>query len=135
MQDEFGDPKLLIGDSLPTIVDIDQHCRHLRELKINSEEWSKATDKNTIARCLMEDVASVWQKTPIPHKLMGKEGERRMVTLLERIRDLKRIKRPKRGEIFLKELNSIFDVAKCPHLVPCNCSEEDQVPSSWTQQG
>ena len=131
--DEFGGPKVLSGDSLPTLLDIDQHCRHLRELKINSGEWSKATDKGTIAKSLMTDVASVWEKTPIPHKLRGKEGERRMVALLDRIRDLKRVKRPKRGEIFLNELNSLYDVAKCPHLVPCNCSDEDQVPSSWTQ--
>ena len=133
MSDEFGDPKVLSGDSLPTVVEIDQHCRYLRELKTNSGEWSVATDKDTIAKYLMGDVKSVWEKTPIPHKLSGRDGERRMLVFLERVKKLKKIPRPRRGEEFLKELNSLFDVAKCPHLDSCDCSEEDQVPRSWTQ--
>ena len=79
------------------------------------------------------DMAAQWDKTMIPHILKGKDGVRKVVTLVKKCKDLTKVPIGRRGSDFAKEMKCLFDVATCLHsnLQTCDCSPDFRIPANW----
>ena len=128
-----GEAMALRGDVLPTEGDIYRHYLQMLSSKVASGEWHCRTPLSTKVKSVTEDVAQVWDKTPIPHNLEGREGERRVMAVITKVRDLDKVVKTRRGEGFGSILHQLFDVARCKCLEECQCEPGDQVPKSWQE--
>ena len=97
-----------------------QHYQCLTEVKNKSGEWHKTTQKCVKAKHEVEDVANVWERGELPHRL---EDSRIVIALLDRVIRMK--ENPPKNE-----LCQLFDVSCCLHddKEECDCKSECQVP-------
>ena len=70
------------GALLPTRMEVFQHYQYLTEVKNESGEWHKTTQKCVKAKHVVEDVANVWERGGLPHRL---EDSRIVIALLDRV--------------------------------------------------
>ena len=80
----------LPGHQLPTIKEVYQHSLHLTEVKTSSGEWLQRTTRSEKARCLAGEVAAVWEGAFLPHRLVGRQGEKLVLGLFDRVRSHQR---------------------------------------------
>ena len=59
-----------------------QHYQYLTEVKNKSGEWHKITLKCVKATHVVEDVANVWERGELPHRM---EDSRIVIALLDRV--------------------------------------------------
>ena len=130
---KLGVPSKLAENCLPTGIDIYNHYLYLRQAKIESGEWLQNTPLNVCVRDVTSDVCEQWDKTEIPYKLVGREGERKIMRLISRVQSEHRVPLEKRGEKFGEEFRTLFDIAHCHHkpCETCSCPEERKVPFTW----
>ena len=128
-----GEARALRGDVLPTEAEIYKHYLHVQVAKESSGEWHRSVPVSTKIKSITEDVASVWNKTSIPHNLVGHEGERKVKAVITKVKGLDKIILSKRGKEFGRSLNQLFDVARCKCEEECLCQPENQVPKSWQE--
>jgi hypothetical protein len=81
-------------------------------------------------------VTRQWDKTDIPHTLKGKDGVRKVVTLLTKCKELKKEKWRVRGEVKVfvgEEVKHLFDMSVCHHTSQsiCDCAPDNKVPPNW----
>ena len=129
----IGEPKKLREDVLPTQADVFNHFLYLREAKTLSGEWSKFTPLSTKLKPVLEDICALWDLTGIPHCLASREGERRLVSLLDKCKNLSKVPLVRREQVPAGNLQNLFDVALCSHkdMVTCTCKEGVKVPPTW----
>ena len=129
----LGEPCDLRRDVLPTKRDIYKYYLQLNKDKVRDGEWKQNTKMSDKAGYLSDIIASIWDKTGIPHKLRGREGVRRTMALIMQIKDMDRLPMNRRKEGFGIELDSLFDVSICQHELNqlCTCDEVDRVPLTW----
>ena len=72
----------LKGDMLPTKLEVFEHYQHLTEVLNKSGEWHKTTQKCLKAKLVAEDVAKLWERGGLPHRL---DDSRIVIALLDRI--------------------------------------------------
>ena len=118
---------------LPTKRDIYKYYLYLNKEKVRVGDWKQNTKLCDKAEYLSKEVASIWDKTGITHKLVGREGVRRITDLIMQLRDLDRLPLKQRKEGFGKELDSLFDVSICTHAMgeACTCDEPNKIPPTW----
>ena len=135
-------PAALSGDNLPTKSEVYQYLLYLEDVKKGTGEWNRRTTLTTKAQCVADDVAAVWDKAGIPHKLDTDwyKRERQVEVVLTRARALKKVPAGQnKTEDFLQkvaEMQKLFDVAKCQCNLGdgwCSCARDDQVPSNSKQ--
>ena len=121
----------LSGQQLPTMKEVYQHSLHLTEVKTSSGEWMQRTTRSEKARCLAGEVAAVWEKAFLPHRLVGRQGEKLVLGLFDKVRGHQKLSGRAREES-LAELETLFDVCTCPHNVreDCGCEPHLKVPES-----
>ena len=121
----FGEPVHLRGDVLPTELEIYNHYLY----KCASGDWTKNTELLVRVQSVREDVSSIWDKTGIPHGLHGREGKKRIQSLIFKGRKMNKVAMDRRGENYGKDLERIFDAALCNHVEvkTCNCTPENKV--------
>ena len=129
----FGVPCNLRRDIFPTKLDIYNFYLYLNQEKLRKGEWKQNTMFYDKARCVSEEVEGIWEKTGIPHhKLIGKEGIRKISYLLGKCKDLAKVAMNKRKPGFGKEFDTLFDIAMCTHVGEhCTCDLECRVPLTW----
>ena len=129
----LGEPCDLRRDVLPTKRDIYKYYLQLNKDKVRDGEWKQNTKMSDKAGYLSDIIASIWDKTGIPHKLRGREGVRRTMALIMQIKDMDRLPMDRRKEGFGIELDSLFDVSIRQHELNqlCTCDEVDRVPLTW----
>ena len=76
----------LSGRQLPTMKEVYQHSLHLAEVKQSSGEWIQNTPKSEKAKCLAGEVASIWESASLPHRLVGRQGEKLVLGLFDKVR-------------------------------------------------
>ena len=83
--------------------------------------------------CVRDDVVYIWERTGIAHGLVGREGERRMSTLLTYCKNIFKVPVARRKADFGKELQVLFDVALCQHSADetCKCDSSIQIVPVW----
>ena len=125
----FGTPRQLRQDCLPTKRDIYDHYLYLRKVKIENREWKQNIPLSDAASEVYSDIKKQWDKTEIPHRLQGRKGEKDVSSLLMRIQKIIRTPSERRDSGLGQELDSLFDMAHCPHtgFYPCSCPEDKQV--------
>ena len=99
----------LSGQQLPTMKEVYQLSLHLTEVKVSSGEWMQRTTRSEKARCLAEEVAAVWERAFLPHRLVGRQGEKLVLGLLDKVRAHQKLSGRAREES-LAELETLFDV-------------------------
>ena len=122
----------LPGQQLPTIKEVCQHALHLTEVKTSSGEWMQRTTRSEKARCLAGEVAAVWEGAFLPHRLVGRQGEKLVLGLFDRVRAHQKLESGRLKEESMAELEKLFDVCTCPHKVreDCDCEPNFKVPES-----
>lgn len=125
----LGKPAKLQDDILPTELHIYHHFLHLMKVKFSTGEWRKNTELSVKLRCVRDDVAALWDLTGIAHGLTGKEGERKICTLLAKCRNTFKVPMARRQEGFAQEHQVLFDVALCQHTNDqiCTCDWQNKV--------
>ena len=94
----LGEPCDLRRDMLPTKRDIYKYYLYLNKEKVRVGDWKQNTKLCDKAEYLSKEVASIWDKTGITHKLVGREGVRRITDLIMQLRDLDRLPLKQRKE-------------------------------------
>ena len=114
-------------DVLPTEMQVFQYYLYLKKVNTESKEWPVGISMHAKVKCILPDIAYVWNKSGIPHTLEGRKGEVKVERLISRILELQH----KKG--FEKEkFDKLFDVAKCQcSSDSCVCKPEAQVPVDW----
>ena len=114
-------------DVLPTEMQVFQYYLYLKKVNTESKEWPVGISMHAKVKCIIPDIAYVWNKSGIPHTLEGRKGEVKVERLISRILELQH----KKG--FEKEkFDKLFDVAKCQcSSDSCVCKPEAQVPVDW----
>ena len=113
----------LSGQQLPTMMEVYQHSLHLTEVKMSNGEWHRSTSRNEKAKCLAVEVASLWERAFLPHRLVGRQGEKLVLGLFDKVRASQKLKGECK-EVAMRELDKLFDVCTCPHTVRDNCGCE-----------
>ena len=121
----------LSGQQLPTLKEVYQHSLHLTEVKMSSGEWIQKTSRSEKAKCLAGEVASVWESAFLPHRLVGRQGEKLVLGLFDKVRAWQKLKGEAKEEA-MRELETLFDVCTCSHDVrdECDCEPHLKVPES-----
>ena len=121
----------LSGQQLPTLKEVYQHSLHLAVVKKASGEWVQNTTRGEKASCLASEVAEIWDRSFLRHKLGGRRGEKLVLGLLDRVRAIQKLKGDLK-EQGLKGLEKLFDVCTCPHALQdeCDCEPQFKVPES-----
>ena len=122
----LGVPAKLKEDVLPTDIQIYNHYIHLIQKKCSTGEWKHNTPFLVKARAVCLDVSAVWDRTTISHLMNTREGERKIITLLNKCKNFTKVPLDRRPASFGEELHHLFDVAICQHKVDDSCSCEIQ---------
>ena len=64
---------------LPTRLEVYQHYLHLNKVKISSGEWKQNIPVKEKVKYLTNDIAKVWDMAGMPHNLIGKTGDKRVL--------------------------------------------------------
>ena len=72
-------------------MEVFQHYQYLTEVKNESGEWHKTTQKCVKAKHEVEDVANLWERGELPHRM---EDSRIVIALLDRV--IKMLRKPKK---------------------------------------
>ena len=125
----LGEPVQLREDILPTGQDIFNHFLNLNIIKCRSGEWKHNTLLSVKVESVLKDVAAVWDRTGISHSLAGKNGERKITSILTKAKKLNKVALDRRDGNYGKELKVLFDVAVCHHPEDetCTCNHQDKV--------
>ena len=67
-------------------IEVFQHHQYLTEVKNKSGEWHKTTQKCLKDKHVNKDVANVWERGELPHRL---EDSRIVIALLDRVIGMK----------------------------------------------
>ena len=130
MAEKFAIASELNTGYLPTKKELFSHYLYIRETNIKSGEWNQYTPLSEVAKCVAKDVAALWDKTGIPHKLSdSNEGVRMIMSVINKCKDMNKIPLERRKPGFGQDLDILYDVAKCPHPneSSCDCTSENQV--------
>ena len=127
----LGCPCPLEIGNLPTEHSVYSHYLYLRALKQETGEWKQNTSILEAARAVMSDVASQWDKTGIPHTLLGRPGEKKVELRLKNFQKEFKVPLERRDQGFEAKLSCLFDVAACKHIdfSSCTCCLDQQVHS------
>ena len=122
-------PSELRGDMLPTKLEIYNHFLYLSDLKCGSGEWQHNTDLSLKAKCVRDHVATIWDRTGIPHYLHDRIGEKRIHAIIQRGKKLSKVAMERRSGDYRQELEIMFDAALCKHSreETCNCQSQSKV--------
>ena len=85
--------KQLPEDVLPTEMQVFQYYLHLKKVNTESKEWPVGIPMHAKVKCILPDIANVWNKTGIPHILCGRKGEDRLKRLISQILELQQKKK------------------------------------------
>ena len=77
-----GGSAALKGDVLPNMMEVFHHYHYLNEVKNESGEWHKITQKCVKATHVVEEVANVWERGGLPHRL---KDSRIVIALLDSV--------------------------------------------------
>ena len=130
----FGESIQLREDVLPRELDIYNHFLHQSTVKYASGEWRQNTDISAKAKCVRDDVASIWDRTDILQGINTREGLRKIQTIIQKGKKLQKVAMERRGESFGMEFKLIFDAALCHHAQEemCSCPNQNKVRYSQT---
>ena len=124
----LGEPCRLSGENLPTKLEVYNHYLYLNQEKLRLGDWKQNTKFSDKVRYVRDEVADIWDKTRIPHWLEGRDGLRKVSTLLIKCKELTKVAQDRRKDGFGADLVTLFDVAKCSHEEDlCSCEEEIKV--------
>ena len=130
---KLGEASKLRDDVLPTELDLYNHYLYLNNVKGAAGDWKQNTTISTKVQCVRDDVAAIWNRSGIPHNCAGRLGEKRIMNLVNKCREMNKVAMERRKENFGQELNVLFDTAICKHIdiQSCTCSDLDKVPITW----
>ena len=115
---KLGDEKQLDQGNLPTGVGVFNHSLHIRAEKIKTGVWKSNVSMAEVAKVVTCNVTRQWDKTDITHTLKGKDGVRKVVTLLTKCKELKKEKWRVKGRSksnFGEEVKHLFYMSVCHH--------------------
>ena len=122
---DLGVAKKLGDELLPTLKDIYNHYIYLNEVNLESGEWHKTTPFETRARKVSEDVATLWNRTGIPHNLDTRYGQSKVADALLKCKNVRKTGQDRRESYG----DQLFDAAYCRHTSwpECDCPETNKV--------
>ena len=127
----MNEPQQFKGDLLPTKLDLWRHYLYLISVKSGTKEWTQFTPLSVKIDAVCEDLASIWNKTGIPHQLTDRAGKKKVALVITKGKSLQKHMNKEKFE----EMNKLFDVARCQHKIGeiCTCKMDDQVLPSWKE--
>ena len=76
---------------LLTRLKVYQHYLHMNELKIGNREWKQNLPVKEKVKCVTKDIATLWDMAGIPHNLMGKKGDKRVLYLVMKFKEINKV--------------------------------------------
>ena len=105
----MNEPQQFKGDLLPTKLDLLRHYLYLISVKSGTKEWTQFTPLSVKIDAVCEDLASIWNKTGIPHQLTDRVGKKKVASVIAKGKSLQKHMNKEKFE----DLNKLFDVARC----------------------